>query len=388
MLSRAYFHLPILLIFLLTKLSSLICAEFMLAIYALSIAAFSTLNTFLIKKEIKLKYIIAGGEICKAIGLFLIVFFNSSELYIALGQLIGGLGFALCIGTDSSLLRSQYLNNGQEVYQKIESSSMSLVFLVIFLAGNIGSFLYSIHSTLPFYISIFTTLVSSLIILSFHEPQKKSDDILKNASYTVGLQNKIFNIDSMIIYWMCYYVIVRATVLALFVGFLPLLLESKAISIEYFGFFLGFFSICAAVSARYITKSFLDCHKLFSSMLTAILLCMSVSLFTFFSSNMGWLIGMALLGAAAGAVRPLALSQISQKISSIIETKIILSKMEAMYGIANGFLLFIGGILAILYGLRSCFLLISLLPILFTISAPLVTFLRARKNKVQPIHQS
>ena len=380
-LSRAYFHLPILLVFLLAKMPNLMWSELMLAIYAIAIAAFSTLNTFLMKKSIKLKYIIATGEICKGIGLFLIAFFSSKILYIAIGQFIGGLGFALCIGTDSSLLRSQHLNSGQAEYQKTESNSMSLVFVVIFIAGNIGSFLYKTYSALPFYISIVTTIAAAIIILFFYEVHETPFNISQNTSSTSNLQNKVANISSILIFWICYYVIVRATVLALFIGFFPLLLRDATVSVEYFGFFLGSFSLCAALSARYITKDFVDCHKFFASTFIAAVLSIGIAVFIFSNSKLAWLIGMGLLGTAAGVVRPLVLSEISQKISTILQTKIIMSRMETIYGITNGLLLLIGGWIVSFYNLKACLLFMSIIPIIFAVSVPLQNLLKLITNR-------
>jgi MFS family permease len=371
-LSRAYFHLPILFIYFHRSIQDVLTLEIALSVYAFTIAAFSNFSNFLFRIFGRLRYVVAAGEILKGIGLFLLLFSNHFTCII-IGQFIGGLGFAICIGADSSLLRSQYGEQELSAYQKVESYSVSMVFPSLFLAGVIGSILYGMRPATPFFISIAMTILAAIMIMKFKE---KKPFIQKTTD-----KSKVRIFSASLFLWVLYYVVTRASIVALFIGLLPLYLEkSVKLPASLFGVFLGVFSVMAFWGARYSAKWINEKSKLIISFLMTFILTIGIFTFVLFQNKFLAFLGIALLGASAGVVRPLVYTQLNKAPLTSFERTELLSKMETVYGYVNGFLLIVVGVIIKYSSLYYALISVGILPI-FLILFVLFSFITKENNK-------
>ncbi|MNM21320.1 Major Facilitator Superfamily protein [compost metagenome] len=371
--SRCYFHLPILFIFFYRQDLSLPVIELMLAAYGLVVMLTAKWNVKAMRRMAQPK-VIALGECLKGLGLVLLITAPHPAVLLA-GQIVCGLGYSLAAGTDSSLLRSLFEEGDQEKYRRTESSSASFMFLSVLLAGIVGSVLMESGMRIPFYLSIAANAVSAAVILGIREagpsgsrtaPRAEAAQAVKPETGGAAARPAL-ELTSGQRFWRRYYSLVRAFTLAPFVGFIPFLLNRTLnIGMLQFGLVLSLFTLLGFVSARYAVRVGAAIGENKLVILTTVLSLSSMLLLALSPHIASAALAVAVMGLASGGARPLAVGQLSGPGMKPAERTAVLSSMERMYGFWNAFLLVAGGFAldefgfrVLMLGLAAGFLLVS-----------------------------
>mgnify|MGYP006198143259 CR=1 FL=1 len=163
-LSRSYFHLPVLWVWLAVEQSiSVWGVAVLLALYSGTLT-FGAPFAQRLQRRLPPGRSIVLGELTKALGLAVVLLAGDVVAVVALGQVIGGLGYSLGQGPDSVLLRTFYGDSDDEAaaYGTQESRSMSWVFAAVLVAGVAGGFLYDAAPASPFVASVAVTLLAAV----------------------------------------------------------------------------------------------------------------------------------------------------------------------------------------------------------------------------------
>ncbi|NRD77091.1 MFS transporter [Bacillus sp. BRMEA1] len=375
--SRLYFHLPMLFLFLFTKHFKILEIEILLAVYGVMIIISSKWNVYLLR-SLSQKWVVAIGELFKALGLILIIS-NSHFGMILLAQCLSGIGYSIAAGPDSSLLRSICSHLDIESYKKIESSSASGMFLSVLFAGIIGSILYGFKAEYAFYASIAFNVLSIFVILLVREERQEqpNDPVANKVSLEYTSSQK---------YWMNYYSISRAFTLAPFVGFLPYFFYSIHVNIFYFGAVLSLFSITGFLSARYTVRLSKKVSPIKLTIISIVLSTLSMFIFSMANHMYLGLIAISLMGLASGGIRPLTVSNLNYTDMKPNQRTALLSAMERKYGFWNAILLVLGGYGIEKVGFQSVMVYLSVFFIILTLSITKPSF--SSKKKESLINQS
>lgn len=352
--SRLYFHLAVLFVYFYIHDIDVFKIELLLASYGIMLMISSSWKSKLSRK-LSEKNIIIMGDSLKLLGLICLMF-NSSTPLLLIGQLLSGIGYSLTSGTDSIILKNM-LKDEDSKYNKIESSTNSIMFISFLFAGIVGSILFSINQYYIFYFSMLSNVISIISIMSIKNISEKNIDLHSKEEKETNLYQ--INENQMIKFWRGYYAISRAFPLSIFVGFLPYMLFVKVeINLYFFGFVLSLFTLGGFLAARFfntLTKRF---NFKIITLSTMILCGVSMLLLGLVNNIYITLIVVFLLGLASGGVRPLTITQLNtNKIPSYQRIKLF-SSMEKLYGLWNALLLIIGGILLEFVGfqyLMVCF---------------------------------
>ncbi|HSK38955.1 MAG TPA: hypothetical protein VK943_04235, partial [Arenibaculum sp.] len=159
--SRLYFHLPVLFLHLFVVEMGLGRIIALLAVYGLTTTVTANLSSFL-QPWLRLKEMVALGELLKGAGLALVIYGTSvggTDFWVVMaGQVVGGTGFSLAISSDGGLLRTITATGGaaggNEVFARTQSRSQSLMFMATLVAGCVGSILYDYEAHWPFYAAL------------------------------------------------------------------------------------------------------------------------------------------------------------------------------------------------------------------------------------------
>lgn len=345
-ISRLYFHMPILFVYFYQATESVAATMFLLAVYSVAIALCSPWSVPLARRW-GLKGVLMLAEACKATGLFLLVVPDAPLVWIV-GQVLGGLGFGLGIGTDSALLRAQIGPRGQEEYRQLEARSMAVMFPSVYIAGVVGAWLFEIAEPWPFLGGAAAAVVAGIAILCFED---RSSAAMRGGASAGAEADGAASVPSDLAFWLLYYVLTRAIVLAVFLGLFPLtLLQIPGLAVGSFGLLLGIFSLCAAASARCAPRLM---GRFPEGMLVLTLnaaLALSLGLHYVADTVALAVVSIALLGVTAGTVRPVVLGRVNAGCSDPGQSNRLLSRMESLYGFTNAALLVCIGLLAYAVG--------------------------------------
>ncbi len=158
-------------------------------------------------------------------------------------------------------------------------------------------------------------------------------------------------------WWSRYYVAVRATTLAGFVGFLPyLFFEVLEVDLAYFGVVLGIFGVAAFVAARYAMVVACRIGRKRVAIASLVVSVAAVALFGAVEHLGVALVATALLGFSSGGVRPIALSGLRRDEESAEDRTRRIVQMERAYGLANATILVAGGLLLVRTDFRTLML--------------------------------
>jgi predicted MFS family arabinose efflux permease len=364
--SRLYFHLPVLFVFFVLQDFSIFEAEVLLGVFGLAVTLSFPLGARL-RGRMALKWIIAGGELLKLAGLALLI--ASGELWVAAaGQMLNGIGFSLTQGTDPALLGKVAV--GPEDNAKAQANTQSYMFLSVLVAGVAGAFIFDAERDAVFFASMGAALLAAVIVSLVHEPRPERAPKAPSRSRAPSI-----DITAQEEFWMRYYVLLRATTLAVFVGFLPFLFfERLELSLQWFGAVLGIFSVAAFVGARYAVIVMKRAGQARMMQMTVGLNIASLVLFAFEPPLSVALVAMLLLGLSAGGVRPLTMSGLGNRRGQLAGI------MERRFGLLNAMILIAGGALLDAADFQS---LMIVLTAAYAVS--LVVFLgRARHAPVLP----
>jgi MFS family permease len=147
---------------------------------------------------------------------------------------------------------------------------------------------------------------------------------------------------------MAYYAMVRGLAVAAFVALLPMVFfVDLRVQVSLFGLVLGSFSLFAYLSGRYGTRAVRSLPDLAVPLISAAVLAGAFALFAAANEIGVALVGMALLGAANGVVRPLAMSRLqSVPNRTAAQRGFVVGTMERCYGSFNAIAVIAGGVIA------------------------------------------
>ncbi|HET8658736.1 MAG TPA: hypothetical protein VFM55_07030 [Micromonosporaceae bacterium] len=335
--SRLYFHLPVLFVFLLLRDYGILAVEVLLAVYGVSLTLASWAGQSL-PATLSQRAVIAFGEALKAVGLVLIVVSTSYWAAFA-GQILAGVGFGLTAGRETALLRAVAPPDRATVLQ---GNLQSYIFLSTLVGGVLGAVLFTWAQSLPFLASIASILVAAAIVAAVREPARTSAPAgAASASASTGEPGRRSGRGI----WVSYYVVSRALAMALFVGFLPyLFFVQMELPVAWFGVVLGLYSVTAFLSARYVSRAGQVIGNLTAAVLSALLILVAVLLFAQGSRAAG-LIGIAVLGLGAGGIRPLGLAGLRlAELAPDVRARLLL-RQEQLFGLVNAAALVLGGVI-------------------------------------------
>lgn len=340
--SRLYFHLPVLFVFLLLRDYGILAVEVLLAVYGVSLTLASWAGQSL-PATLSQRAIIAFGEVLKAVGLVLIVVSTSYWAAFA-GQVLAGVGFGLTAGRETALLRAVAPPDRATVLQ---GNLQSYIFLSTLVGGVLGAVLFSWAQFLPFLASIASILVAAAIVAAVREPARPTPAAGPAGaapappSPATGAPGGRSGRGI----WVAYYVVSRALAMALFVGFLPyLFFVQQQLPVAWFGVVLGLYSVTAFVSARYVSRAGQAIGNLTAAVLSALLILVAVLLFAQGSRAAG-LVGIAVLGLGAGGIRPLGLAGLRLAELAPDARSRLLLRQEQLFGVVNAAALVLGGVI-------------------------------------------
>ncbi|MFE2261861.1 hypothetical protein [Streptomyces griseosporeus] len=344
-LSRSYFHLTILFVFLYDRGLSLPTVELTLAVYGAALALAGPVTKPLAAR-LSLTGAVATGEWLKAAGLVLLALPGGLPVAIA-GQIIAALGFSLASGTDSALLAEVCRRDGADA-RAWEGRSGSLTFAAALVAGVLGAILYQASHTAPFYLSAAMSALAALtapLVGRGLEPALKPTATApkdtpaqraKGPAYAAALR------------WSAYYTVVRAFVLALFIGFLPYLLYLRLhVSLPVFGLVLGSYTLSGYFTARYGRAAVDRFGARATATASASLAGAGLLILLWQPNTAGAAVATLALGAGVGAVRPVAVGAIGELLADrpAAEKAAALRANEARFAAVNTLLILLAGLL-------------------------------------------
>lgn len=341
--SRAYFHLPFMVIFLYKLNFSLITIEIIMAVYGLAVFTYTKLPANVKPTSyLPSKYNLLVSECIKFIGMILIIT-TQNFTGICFSQILLGLGYGIAAGGDTRIINYHIDDGG-----KFQAKSNSLMFAALLIAGLIGSVLFSIDIRLPFLASGLADVITCIVCFILpNEPGKLEISTINKPNRKLSMQEKSL---------VCVYCLTRGIILTYFTGFLPYHLFID-LQIPVYGFILILtsYTFLGNISSNFIAG------KLKSDYAVKIMnICLLLSIILYFFDNLVLIIiATILLGLTSGATRPICMTGLRNINSNIVHVSNI---MESIYSVINIVLLVLGGILYQHYGFR---IILSLLLIVY-----------------------
>lgn len=329
--SRAYFHLPFLVIYLHKLGFRISVIEVIMAIYGLAVFAYTRVPTGArATARLSSRGVMMLSEGFKCIGLVVMILFQNF-IGNCIAQVILGLGYGIAAGADTRIINSHIDDGG-----RFQARSNSFMFASLLIAGLLGSVLFNIDIRLPFAASTAAGIITIMICLVLpKEPGKLAVDNKKNEQVKLSWYEKQM---------IGVYCLTRGIILTYFTGFLPyhLFIDQE---IPVFGFIaiLTSYTLLGNISSNFIVGRLktVIAGKLMNISLLLALLC-------YFSNNLIFITGgTILLGLTSGATRPICMNGLKRNGSNI---PVISNLMESIYSIINIVLLLAGGLLYEAYG--------------------------------------
>lgn len=360
-ISRLYFHLPVLFLLFWFQHLSYITITLLLALYGIA-STFAGGLAFLLARRLSAKHLVALGECFKSLGLWLLILGTSPTFMPALvvGQSIGGAGFSLALAADSALLNSVASNTSSKTFGTILSRTQSLMFVATLFAGAIGGILFVENIHYPFYFGIVASILSLLTVLLIRDTKPILPELAaeKPARMRLSHENKA---------WVAFYAVTRAFALSPFIALLPLYFALQKINPALFGLILGLFTLGGFVVALWGRLVFARLGVLSSIWVTCGSLILSLSLFaasalsnTSRSKDFIALVGVILLGMAAGAIRPVVMARLNLKKLSAPQRLTLFARMEQAAGYLSAALLLSFGMLSEITSVTGIYIVMAL----------------------------
>ncbi len=358
--SRLYFHLPVLFLHLYAADMGVYRIIALLAVYGLVTTVTVNLSSWLLP-YLRQKDVMACGEALKAVGLVLLIYgtrvAGTSFWVVMVGQIVGGCGFSLALSVDGGLLRTVTSGGGNELFNRTQSRTQSMMFGAVLVAGSMGSILFDYEAHWPFFASLGATVIAGTLIFLIHEEKAPAAPQRERKPVTLEL-------DGEQKFWMNFYSLSRAFAMGSFVGFLPFYFIQLQVDPFLFGTILGLFTLLGFVSALY-ANAFLKRFGL-SALMAATIASMLGSALLFgrgeacAANGLDYmavgLIGIALLGAASGGIRPVAMANIDLGPLKPEQRAKLLGTMERNFGLCNGAILLAGAYLLVEHGFETLML--------------------------------
>ena len=344
--SRAYFHLPFMVIYLSKIGFNLITIEVIMAVYGLAVFAYTKSPTSLKPTyHFSCKYVLLISEVFKFIGLILVVL-TQNIAGICLAQIFLGFGYGIAAGCDTRIINHHIDDGG-----KFQSRSNSLMFVALLVAGLFGSVLFDIDIRLPFIASALADIVTGIVCMTLPNEPGKMETVSKNRTNAkLTYQEKSL---------VCTYCLTRGIILTFFTGFLPYHLFID-MNIPVYGFItiLTSYTFLGNISSNFIAGRL---KKEYAVRIMNI--CLLLSLIMYFSNNLIMIVAATiLLGLTSGATRPICLNGLRDTGSNVA---LVSNIMEGIYSIINITLLILGGVLYYFYGFVYMHLLLAVVFIIY-----------------------
>lgn len=362
-ISRCYFHLPVLLFYFWVIEIGMYRIITLLAIYGLSSTFCANLSRWLLH-SLSQKQVVAIGELAKALGLGLILWgTRQTEVSVALlvvAQVVGGAGFSIALSTDAGLLRQIASGDDPHLFMRVQTRTQSQMFIATLLAGTAGSLLFDYNVQWPFFASLFASLLSVWVLLQTHDPAQRPKSAATRTDAKLHLRPQQQ-------FWMLFYSLSRAFTLAPFIGFIPFYFIMVNVEPLLFGAVLSFFTLSAFAAAK-AGNVIIQRYGVVLLLTITVALMLSALLLFSFSSELAvsgidyfitGLLGIGLLGLGSGAIRPVTMANLDVSDNSPSEQMRIFGRMERDFGLVNGLLLMLGAVLLVNWGVEALMLTFS-----------------------------
>ncbi|MEV6838830.1 MFS transporter [Streptomyces sp. NPDC051133] len=297
-ISRFYFHLPVLFVLFYKRDLSLPVIETLLAVYGATVALSGPAGPRLIR-ALGARRTIALGEACKAAGLLLMAVPTVATA--AAGQVLGGFGFSISAGPDAGLLAGLVPDPARR--GRLGAVMQSWMFMSVMVAGVIGAVLFSRIHTAVLYCSAAAALLALVLVLAVREPAPAAPAGPRPATAPAAAPAGTG-------WWSAYYIAGRVAALAPYVGLLPFLFFVRLeVDLAAIGAVLGLFTFAGFLSARYAGRI----GERFGPDVVAPVglagTAVSLALFGLFPDRLPVaLVAITLLGVFSGGVRPMAMA--------------------------------------------------------------------------------
>ncbi|MDQ1744969.1 MAG: hypothetical protein QOE23_3308 [Pseudonocardiales bacterium] len=376
LVSRGYFHLSVLFIFLLHAGHSVLSVAVVLASYGLAMAALTPVTPKLVAR-LGPGRALMSGELGKAAGLLLLAF-GADHLGLAvLAQVINALGFALAISADAGVL-NQIAEPAR--VRELQASTQSLMFLALLVSGVAGGALYEVAPRWPIVAGAIAALaaagIAGVLARSTRAP----------AAGRGSAPRAVKRVAPEEVRWITYYVMTRGYMLGTFIGLMPFLIFSKlGASVFTLTLYLAAYTLAAFVTARYAHQILERAGVVRFAAVTAVVLLLALVIFAESSSTAVVVLALVLLGAASGCVRPATMAQLtaaSQRFRGTPAPGWLLSRMEGLFGICNALVVLCGGAMISHWSFATAMLVLCLSYVLLQTAAELY----ARRHNVPADH--
>jgi MFS family permease len=351
--SRAYFHLPILFVFLFNGNLSILAIELLVASYGI-VVAIAPLVTGGLAKRLAPPVALAAGEVIKIGGLVALAA-GPGITSALIGQILSGLGFALTAGADSALL-SQLLSG--DAFRKKESATQGWMFTASFVAGAIGAALFSRAALLPFLASA-VAAVCAIVALALVRRAMPADKPAANPAGKPGSATASAAPDAETeraalavaakgsLFWQLYYSVNRAFLLAPYVGLIPYLLYTGLhLGLAWFGAVLGLYTLSGFAAARSCPKLLARYDAKTLAILPVVLTTGGLLLLAASTNIVFALLAIVALGLGGGTIRPTAMSNLEPFLRGLsgASRRTLTTRMEQTQAVLSGLILVVSAV--------------------------------------------
>ncbi|WP_407838060.1 hypothetical protein ACE1OC_19425 [Streptomyces sp. DSM 116496] len=338
--SRAYFHLPVVVVFLTQQGFGPLATAALLALYGVT-AALGDHVVAPLRRRLSLAGCLVAGEAVKLAGLLILLAPVSTGVAVA-SQLLAGLGFCLTAGTDAALAST--LLSGER-FRTREARTQAGMFLISFAAGVLGAVAYAQYDRAPFVLSALGCAVAALVVLPGGRGGLRPQTAEPGAGGTAAPgPGRV--LPWQVRLWASYYSVSRAVLLTAYTFLLPLLLFfGERLSVTMFGAVLGLYTLCGLMSVRLSLawQRRYSATTLFwlssGAMVLGLLLLAPGGLLAIAG-------GTALLGLAGGTVRPTTMGFLGPAMAGLsdAERQRVTRGLERRQGIVQAALLIGAGL--------------------------------------------
>lgn len=353
--SRLYFHLSILYVFLLHIEHSYAAIAVVLASYGFAMTVATPLCRPVLAR-LGLGASLATGELLKAVGLAALAV-GAHLLPVAIvAQLVNAAGFSLAATADPAAAQ-RLVARDVEALGRLQSSTQSFMFLAVLVSGVSGGLLFLVAPVLPLVAGAGAAVAATGLAFVVGRAAAGTDGDAPAAgarspasapSPAAGGASRVRLLPAERT-WVTYYVLTRGFMLGAFVGLLPYLLF-VVIGVGVVGLVacLGAFSLAAFVAARYVAAILNRLGPRIFALVTGATLVAAFGVFALAPSLWLTVVAMALMGAASGGVRPATMARLAavakQARGGGVPTSVV-ARMETAFGVCNALLILVGGLL-------------------------------------------
>ncbi|MBA2674420.1 MFS transporter [Ramlibacter sp.] len=348
--SRLYFHLPVLFLLFWSLRAEYSTVTFLLAVYSASSTLAADIAPRLSRMMASARMVILG-EGMKSLGLALLVIGtlpgSVSLPMLLVGQVIGGTGFALALAADGGLLRVVAPGADAKTLGVIQGRTQSMMFIATLVAGFIGGVLFDHEAHWAFYAGISASMASMVVILFIAEPQQQAAPAAAAGAPPPAAPAPL-RLSRNQTTWVGFYAITRAFALAPFIGLLPLHFALQNVDPYLFGLVLGLFTLGGFIVALYGAPVIAWLGPQGGVWVTFTGIVASLGLFAVSDLLEYWmgisifatsLAGILLLGIAAGAIRSVVTTRLDLQLLTMPQRIMVFSRMERMFGYLSAALL-------------------------------------------------